>query len=84
MPPPNTIGLSLPTASLVCAMIKIAHVFTFYDQRLMAIGAVSRASLFSLRGGGRDGYGGSRHSGHGEIIAKRVPLCDGMRPSVAF
>jgi hypothetical protein len=65
-------------------MIKIAHVFTFYDQRLKAITAVSRSHPFSLRGGGRDEYRGSRHSGSGEITAKRVPLCDGMRPSVAL
>jgi hypothetical protein len=65
-------------------MIKIAHVFTFYDQRLKAMRAISRSFLFSLCGGGRDGYGGSRHGGSGEIRAKKVPLCDGMRPSVAL
>ena len=47
--------------------------------RLKAMSAISRTFLFSLCGGGRDGYGGSRHSGCGEVIAKRVPLCDGMR-----
>lgn len=33
---------------------------------------------------GMDGYGGSRHSGRGELTARRLQLCDGMRPLVAF
>ena len=75
-------GLDIPRIAF------LAHLSQWYsscspEERLTAIGAVSRSFLFSLRGGGRDGYGGSRHSGSGEITATRVPLCDGMRPSVA-
>ena len=41
-------------------------------------------SRFCLGGVGGMDLSGVRIAGAEEIVAKRVPLCDGMRPSVAF